>query len=338
MYTKQSKKMITLDILEILRRYTDENHSLSQKEIEKLLEKEYDMVVDRKSIKRNIMDMIDMGINIHWDEKTRMVFSKDTGEAEEQTVCTGFYLQREIMDCEIHFLIDSVMDADCISDNQKMQLVKKLESLSSKYFRKNTGTSRRNVKEPTSSNQMFYTVDIINEAIATKKNVQFLYRTYRAGRRGLEEQYEEHIVAPYETEIVNGKYLLLCRDADGADSEFRIDYISEMRLVGSDMPYRRGLSAVTKNVNEQAVKFLADESRVSSFVEFFGRQSLKVNRMENGDILVSTRTDPQKALEFALSHSMDVTIIEPQSLRNRVVGMLQSSLEGYIGNSCGRVG
>ena len=338
MYAKQSKKMMTLDILEILRRYTDENHSLSQKDIEKLLEKEYDMVVDRKSVKRNIMELIDMGFDIQWAEKTRMVFSRDTGEMEEQTVCTGFYLQREIMDCEIHFLIDSVLDADCISDHQKKQLVEKLESLSSKYFRKNTGASRKNMKEKASGNQMFYTLDIINEAIATKKNVQFSYRTYQAGRNGLEERYEEYIVTPYETEIINGKYLLLCRDEDGADREFRIDYISEMRMVGSDLPHRRGLSTVKRTVNEQSVKFMADEDRVSSFVEFFGRQSLKVSRMENGDILVSTRTDPQKALEFALSHSMDVTIIEPQSLRNRVVAMLQSSLEGYIGNSCGRVG
>ena len=32
MYTKQPKKMLTMNILDILKRYTDEDHRLSQKD------------------------------------------------------------------------------------------------------------------------------------------------------------------------------------------------------------------------------------------------------------------------------------------------------------------
>ena len=41
MYTKQPKKMIIINILDILKRYTDENHRLSQREIMDILEREY---------------------------------------------------------------------------------------------------------------------------------------------------------------------------------------------------------------------------------------------------------------------------------------------------------
>ena len=68
MYTKQSKKMIAFDILEILRQYTDANHRFSQRDIERRLAEKYDMVVDRKSVKRNIMDLIDLGIDIQYTE------------------------------------------------------------------------------------------------------------------------------------------------------------------------------------------------------------------------------------------------------------------------------
>ena len=44
--------------MEIFQKYTDENHRLSQKEIGDILEKEYDMQVERKAIKRNIMELI----------------------------------------------------------------------------------------------------------------------------------------------------------------------------------------------------------------------------------------------------------------------------------------
>lgn len=59
MYTKQPKKMIIINILDILKRYTDENHRLSQREIIDILEQEYDMKVDRKAVKRNLMNLID---------------------------------------------------------------------------------------------------------------------------------------------------------------------------------------------------------------------------------------------------------------------------------------
>ena len=39
MYTKQPKKMIIINILDILKRYTDENHRLSQREIMDILER-----------------------------------------------------------------------------------------------------------------------------------------------------------------------------------------------------------------------------------------------------------------------------------------------------------
>ena len=50
MYTKQPKKMLTMNILDILKRYTDEDHRLSQKEIMDILEREYDMKVERKAV------------------------------------------------------------------------------------------------------------------------------------------------------------------------------------------------------------------------------------------------------------------------------------------------
>ena len=54
MYVKQPKKLLILNILDILRKYTDEDHRLSQKEIAEILKNEYDMKADRKAIRRNM--------------------------------------------------------------------------------------------------------------------------------------------------------------------------------------------------------------------------------------------------------------------------------------------
>ena len=48
MYTIPPKKLIIINILDILNKYTDVEHTLSQKEIQQKLESEYSMKVDRK--------------------------------------------------------------------------------------------------------------------------------------------------------------------------------------------------------------------------------------------------------------------------------------------------
>ena len=66
MYTKQPQKLLIMNILDILKRYSDEDHRLSQKDIIEILENEYNMEADRKAIKRNLMNLIDFGYALDW--------------------------------------------------------------------------------------------------------------------------------------------------------------------------------------------------------------------------------------------------------------------------------
>ena len=50
MYGTGTKKMLMMMILEVLRKYSDENHHLTQQEIIRLLKSEYDMSCDRRSV------------------------------------------------------------------------------------------------------------------------------------------------------------------------------------------------------------------------------------------------------------------------------------------------
>ena len=58
----QPKKMIILDILDILRKHTDEDHRLSQHQIQNLMESEYGMKVDRKTVRRNLSKLMEYGL------------------------------------------------------------------------------------------------------------------------------------------------------------------------------------------------------------------------------------------------------------------------------------
>lgn len=78
-YLVDGKKMMNICILEILKKYTDAEHTMDQKDIVKKLETEYGMKVDRKSVKSNLMNLLDFGYSLECTEiqrETKMVKQK----------------------------------------------------------------------------------------------------------------------------------------------------------------------------------------------------------------------------------------------------------------------
>ena len=132
---KQPKKLLILNILDILRKYSDEEHRLSQKDIAEILKTEYDMTADRKAIRRNILNLMDCGYNIEYSESIRMVPNPKTGVPEGSYLWSDFYLERDFTDGELRLLIDSLIFSKHIPYSQCKELVDKLEGLSNVYFR-----------------------------------------------------------------------------------------------------------------------------------------------------------------------------------------------------------
>ena len=183
MYTKQPKKVSLFNTLEILQRYTDENHRISQKDIVDILRKEYDMVIDRKTVKRNLMELIDLGYEIEYTEKERNIRDKNGDGVEKSTVYTDFYLVRDFTDSELRLIIDSVMVSQHIPDNQRRDLVKKISKLSNDYF-KILNTDVNNVNVITAQNKDFFlNLEIIDEAILSGKKVSFSYNEYKIDKK-----------------------------------------------------------------------------------------------------------------------------------------------------------
>ena len=73
------------------------------------MKSEYDMTVDRKAVKRNLMNLIDFGYEIEYSESVRMVPNKATGKLEESYILSDFYLVRDFTDSELRLLIDSLL-------------------------------------------------------------------------------------------------------------------------------------------------------------------------------------------------------------------------------------
>ena len=132
MYANQPKKMLILNILDILKIHTDESHTLNQTDIINKLESDYYMKADRKAVKRNIDDLIDAGFNIEYKETPRKTTNPATKTAEDTTIRSDYYLEHDFTDSELRLLVDSLLFSTHLPYNQCRDLVEKLERLSSK--------------------------------------------------------------------------------------------------------------------------------------------------------------------------------------------------------------
>lgn len=110
MNSPEPKKLALLRILQILKKYSDEKHPLTQAEIiEKL--RDYEIELERKSVGKNIDLLIKADIDI------------------QEVPNKGVYLaSRKFSDEDLRILIDSVMFSRNIDHERAGKLIKKLES------------------------------------------------------------------------------------------------------------------------------------------------------------------------------------------------------------------
>lgn len=92
MRSEKPKKLLIMNILDILRRYTDADHRLRQKDIVDILKNEYGMETDRKSIRRNILNLMDCGYDIEYGEAIRMVSELKNGLSLPKHMAEHLYM------------------------------------------------------------------------------------------------------------------------------------------------------------------------------------------------------------------------------------------------------
>ena len=329
MYKTQSKNTLILNILRILEKHTDKNHRLNQQEIVELLKSEYNMVVDRKSIARNIDNLLESDYEIDCDEN-------DRGKGKKKnTIRTNFYIEREFDDSELRFLIDGIIFSRLISQSQKRSLIKKLENLSSMYFK----TSMRKIetaKNDGDKNQdLFLNIELIAEAIEKKKKIRFKYYTYDINKKMVFRKDKDnvdkvYVANPYQMVATNGRYYLVCTTNEYDDvSNLRVDRITNIEILNESAEY----SGVLKNYDipkhmvehiymmsgeSETVTFRFNSKILKDVIDWFGND-IALKETKDKDIIDATVKVNINAMKFwAMQYGENVTITSPKKLVNDI--------------------
>ena len=350
MSATQTKKLLIMNILDILKRYTDVDHRLSQKEIADILKSEYDMTVDRKSIRRNLLNLMDCGYQIEYSESIRMTPNPKTGEPEESYIWSDFYLERDFTDGELRLLIDSLLFSKHIPYSQCKELVEKLEGLSNMYFRSRIKHIARMPEDKADNKQLFWNIELLDEAITRGRKISFQYLEYGTDKKQhrkvrADGTVREYIINPYQMAAKEGKYYLICNyDKYDDISNYRLDRIVDIKILDEPVkPFEtlkwangRTLDLATYmkehpymySADNVRVKFHVCRAMISDVIDLFGSDVRFFDEDESG-VSVSVFTNELAAEQFAKNFGPDVVILEPKPLRERVKQALEKSLGCY---------
>ena len=336
MYTIPPKKMLIINILDILKKYSDKDHKFSTKEIREILEKEYSQKVDRKAIKRNLMNLIDFGYDIEYSETIRT-----NKNGEEEVICSDWYLEREFVEAELRLLIDSILFSKHLPDKQGKELIKKLESLSSTYFQSRVQFIRTMPEKVSDNKDLFYTIEVLDEAIANKKRVQFYYVSdygtdkkprLHKNRDGTVTTYK---VDPYQMAAINGRYYLICTHKYHKEilSNYRLDRIRDIQLLDDEpitptkeVPALKAGLNLPKHMSENIYMFGGEGVRVTfrakkyilkDVLDWFGPDIKFANEDEKEvDVIVTVSEDAMHY--WALQYGEHIEVLKPETLRKRI--------------------
>jgi len=313
-------------ILEILRKYSDEHHSLTQQDIIRLLEKNYAMACDRRSVKSNVMSLKEMGYDISVDKGYRL-------------------LSREFDDAELRILIDSVLFSKSISTRQAKGLIEKIRDLASNYF--NAKVSHvRNLPEihRTDNKQAMYALDAINDAIAEKKKISFVYNKVGTDFKMHPKRETPYIVNPYQIVANNGKFYLIGNyDKYDNVAHFRIDRMTEVKMLEEKAKPIKEIPELERGLNlprhmaehiymfsgpSVRVKMLTTEDMMSELTDWFGND-FRLRLLGDGKIEVVVECNEKAAFYWALQYGPYVEVLEPKEIRDKLSEDIKVMAEKY---------
>jgi len=326
MYATGNKKMLNMLILEILREYTDEEHSLTQQEILKLLKQNYGMECDRRSVKNNIIYLKELGYDISLEKGYRL-------------------LSREFDDAELRILIDSVLFSKSISSRQSKALIEKIRGLASKYFNaKVSHVCNLPDLNRTVNKQVLYSVDTINDAISGKKKISFVYNNIGVDFKLHPRREEPYVVNPYQMVANNGRFYLIGNyDKYDNVAHFRIDLMTDVHKLedkvkpmksvpelenGLDLPKHMAEHMYMFSGESISVEIKTAPDMMSELVDWFGTDFRLIEKSDDS-IIARVKCNRYAMRYWALQYGPYVEIIKPESLRNQLREDVEKMVQKY---------
>ena len=290
MSTGVFQKQKILYLKEFFEVETDEEHGVTMEEILLFLESK-GINAERKAIYDDISNLRKFGLDIG---------TRKSNTTQYMLRSSSFQL------AELKLLVDAVGASRFITRRKSLELIKKIERLTSRHHARELDRQvfvDRRIKNMNES--IYYSVDVIHQAIADNKQLRFRYFDYsRDNTRVLRQDGDHYFVSPLALLYKDENYYLAAwSDTHQAIVNYRVDRMLDVDICDDEQVKNRIIEEFdpASYVNSQFSMFSGDRESVE--IVFHNKLSTVVIDRFGSDIIMH----PYDETHFSITINVDVS-------------------------------
>lgn len=324
--SRQKQKLLFMR--ELLLNLTDEDHPITANQLINILA-DNGIKEERKTVYDDIATLIGSGLSI---EVTKI------GHAN------AYYVSQRIFETEELFVLsDAVASSKFLTKKKSDELIKKLQTLTSKHLAKEL-LREIDVKDrvKTYNDGIYYTISEINEGIINKKKLTFRYYTYGANKKKIyKHDGAWYVVSPYKLVWENDNYYLICySERHGKIVYFRADKMVNVTALDEKRiepdPDQKDFVKKLRSTFDmysgdlERVTFEINETLIDQMIDKFGDKIL-VYPESNGKVVFSADVQISPTFwSWLFQYGKNIKIVAPENIVNLCKNELNMLLNNYL--------
>ncbi len=320
-----NQKLKIFYILDYLQRNSHQDHPVRAAELLSMLERQHNIVCDRKTVYSDIAALQDYGVDI-------VSLPGKNG---------GYYIASRNFELpELKLLIDAVQSSRFLTERKSRELIEKLCNQCSVY---DANLMRRDVlvsgRVKSMNETIYYNVDAIQDAIAQNQQITFRYFDWDInGQRKYRDR--DYQASPYGLCQDNENCYLLAHSPRHGVTSYRVDRMSDIKL--ADIPRTPCPELTGKALVEHAnrlfqmysgetanVKLRFHRSLINVVIDRFGRDIILIPDGEEHFVFTVNVAVSPMFLSWVIGFGGKAKILHPQSVVDACRAMCLEALEQY---------
>ena len=317
-----------LYILNILKKYTDEDHILKATSIQEKIKEVYDVDIDTRTIRRNI-------------NLLKSKFGYDISTRDENG--KGYYIIRnpetDFEPGEIRAIIDNFSYANYIVPSIAKNIIKKCKNLQNIYENKKLANYKIYAKDNKTENmEVIKNIEDISDAIENLNKIKFEYWKYDISDGLKKVIVSKPKVIPYA--IVYNKqefYMIGIKEGQDIFYNYRLDRMKNIKQLAE----KRDVVKTSKEIQEFAEStvemFGGDKEEIEvecgmylldTVFEQFGKD-IKVVKKDDEKFTLIVNANV-RGFKFWVLRNLDIVdVIKPKSLRMEIKKIIEDAKKRY---------
>mgnify|MGYP004509660007 FL=1 len=319
-----------LYILKVLKKYSDEEHMLTVREIQRKIKEIYDVEIDTRTIRRNINLL---KYKLAYDISTR----EDNGK--------GYYINRDpetdFEPGEIRAIIDNFSYANYIVPSIAKEIIKKCKNMQTIYENEKLRDYQiYSVNSKTENAEVIKNIEDISSSIYNNHKIKFEYWKYEITNKLEKQIVSIPTVSPFAI-IYNKQEFYFIGIKDGQDKfyHYRLDRMKNVQELNDKITIKKTKSQI-KDFAESTVEMFGGKKEeieaickkclLNTIFDTFGK-NVTIEKISGNDEVFKLVVDsnPMGFKMWAMRNIDMVEVIRPEKLRNEMKDIIKNALKRY---------